>query len=83
MYLNETLKTVINARRVHHQLAPMQIDYEIDFDNATLRALEKFGHKTNQLPPEIGFSAVTAISMVSGKVEAVPDARRHGSAEVY
>jgi gamma-glutamyltranspeptidase/glutathione hydrolase/leukotriene-C4 hydrolase len=77
------LASVINAKRLHHQLVPMRIDYEEGFDNQTLQALEKIGHLTHRLPPEKGFSAVTAISRSSGVLEAIPDARRHGSAEVY
>lgn len=61
----------------------MRIDYEEGFDNETLHALEKIGHITHRLPPERGFSAVTAISRASGILEAIADARRHGSAEVY
>lgn len=83
MYLREPLRSVINGKRLHHQLIPMRIDYEDGFDNATLQSLQAIGHQLHHLPPERGFSAVTAISRVSGILEAVPDARRHGSAEVY
>lgn len=61
----------------------MHLDLENGYDNTTAAAFAKFGHKINLLPPERGFSAVTAISKMSGRIEAVPDARRHGSAEVY
>lgn len=74
---------MINGKRLHHQLMPMRIDYEDGFDNATLEALQELGHQVHALPPETGFSAVTAISRASGILEAVPDARRHGSADVY
>lgn len=83
LWLNHTLSESIKKRRIHHQLLPMQIYYEDGFDQKSVNALLSFGHKMVEEKAQIGFSAVTAISRVSGKIEAVTDMRRHGSFAIY
>lgn len=73
----------MKKRRIHHQLLPMEVFYEDGFDQKTIDALKSFGHKTVEEKSQFGFSAVTAISRISGKVEAVPDSRRHGSFAIF
>jgi hypothetical protein len=31
LWLGQTIKEAIDGRRIHHQLAPMQVSYEPDF----------------------------------------------------
>lgn len=81
---NETLNDAVQAKRVHHQLAPMQLDYEENFpDVDILRGLANIGHVLNELSSDSGFAAITAISMKSGNIEAVTDNRRPGSTSVF
>lgn len=61
----------------------MHVVYEDGFDNDTLDALSQYGHQLYHLAPENGYSAVTAISRTTDLLEAVPDGRRHGSADMY
>lgn len=77
--MNEPLKTSVFAKRIHHQLMPMEVVYEEGFDNEILEGLRKLGHNVTQDVPEIGFTALIAISRVKGFVEAVFDPRRYGS----
>lgn len=77
------MKHAIDARRLHHQLMPMQINYEDGFAAEAIQALEALGHRTKEEATQIGFSSVTAISRFRGFVEAVPDSRRHGSSAIF
>lgn len=80
--MNETLKDSISARRIHHQLMPMEVAYEHDFNDEILKGLRKIGHNTTE-DIVIGFTAVTAISRARGFVEAVFDPRRSGSIAIH
>lgn len=81
--MNETLKDAISAKRIHHQLLPMEAVYEHGFDAEILDGLRKIGHNVTEDVPVIGFTAVTAISRARGYVEAVFDPRRYGSIAIY
>lgn len=50
----------MEARRIHHQLVPMRIEYEEGLDPEVLNVLQKVGHKLKQGPID-GFASVTAI----------------------
>lgn len=82
-WLNDTLKEAISAKRIHHQLMPMEIVYEDGFDADIVDGLRQKGHNINKDEPVIGFTALTAISRVKGYVEAVCDPRRYGSIEIH
>lgn len=56
----------MEARRIHHQLVPMRIDYEAGLDPEVLKVLGKVGHKLKQGPKVGGFASVTAISRRMG-----------------
>lgn len=56
----------MEARRIHHQLVPMRIDYEEGLDPAVLAELGKVGHKFNQVRKDGGFASVTAIARQMG-----------------
>ena len=32
LWLNDTIKEAIDAKRIHHQLVPMRVDYEKDLE---------------------------------------------------
>lgn len=81
--MKENLQKSINAKRIHHQLLPMEISYEKDFDADILNGLQKIGHNIAQDKPVIGFTALTAISRANGHIEAVFDPRRFGSIEIH
>lgn len=83
-YFNETLKAAVDRRRLHHQLMPMRLDHETEFDNRTLVALAARGHELWQAPTDSGFTSLTAISVdESGGVQAAVDPRREGSSLAY
>lgn len=71
------------AKRVHHQLLPMELSYEDGLDTNLVNGLKEFGHKTVCAKSVIGFAALTAISRVSGHIEATFDPRRVGSTEIH
>ncbi|CRL08032.1 CLUMA_CG020993, isoform A [Clunio marinus] len=65
------------ARRLHHQLAPMHVQFDTDFDQDIVRDLnEKYGHQIVENPPDGGFAAVVGIAKNDGVVEGVVDPRR-------
>lgn len=76
------LQEAVDAKRIHHQLMPMNIIYEGGFNKTLLEELTKFGHRLQGESSAPGFSCVTAISKSRGFVEAAADARRNGSAAI-
>lgn len=80
LYLNHTLHAAIKKKRLHHQLAPMYIQYEEGFDENILNELKKYKHKLHEISSEAGFAAVIAISRNDdGTISASYDPRRGGS----
>ncbi|KAJ8680735.1 hypothetical protein QAD02_016522 [Eretmocerus hayati] len=71
------IKEAIDARRLHHQLSPMTIQNEKNFDEDVLKYLLEIGHNKTTYRG-IG-SAVTGISRVGGKITANSDYRRQGT----
>lgn len=81
--MNESLTDAINSRRLHHQLAPMELLYETDFDLKIVEELnQKYGHKIVENLPDGGFAAVVGISKKDGVIEGVIDPRRGGGTEI-
>lgn len=80
--MNDTLKEAIYAKRIHHQLLPMEVVYEEGYDPEILDGLRQIGHRVTKGVTVIGFTAVTAISRAKGYVEAVFDPRRYGSIQI-
>jgi gamma-glutamyltranspeptidase / glutathione hydrolase / leukotriene-C4 hydrolase len=84
LYMNESLAEAIDARRLHHQLAPMELRYETGFDMNIVNELnQRLGHKIVENKPDGGFAAVVGISNIDGMVEGVIDPRRGGSVEIF
>ncbi|XP_053694328.1 glutathione hydrolase 1 proenzyme-like [Sabethes cyaneus] len=82
-FFGEDLDTTMSAKRLHHQLAPMFVDYEPGFDEKILEGLRQRGHIVKEKGPDAGFAAATAIAKdASDKVSVAFDPRRGGSAEL-
>lgn len=79
LWLNETIEAAVTAKRFHHQLAPMVVQYEQGFDSTIINGLAKIGHVLKEIPSDLGFASLTAISKENGKYVAVYDPRRGGS----
>lgn len=76
------MKDAISAKRLHHQLLPMELLYEDGLDISLVDGLKEFGHNIVGEKAVAGFAALTAISRVSGHIEAAVDPRRIGSIEI-
>ncbi|XP_020279668.1 gamma-glutamyltranspeptidase 1-like isoform X2 [Pseudomyrmex gracilis] len=70
------IKEAIDARRLHHQLLPMNLQNEHGFCHSVLDYLDKIGHNTSTFTG-IG-SAITAVSSENGEITANSDYRRQG-----
>lgn len=82
-FFGDDIDSMINSKRLHHQLAPMWLDYEPGFDETILDGLRARGHRVKLKTPDAGFAAATAIIKdVHDKVTAAFDPRRGGSVEV-
>lgn len=79
LWLNETIETAVTAKRLHHQLAPMVVQHEQGFDPEIIQGLAKIGHVLQEIPTDLVFASLTAISKENGKYVAVFDPRRGGS----
>ncbi|XP_052895566.1 uncharacterized protein LOC128302747 [Anopheles moucheti] len=82
LYFEQSLCDAMNAPRIHHQLAPMQVEYEKGFDSNVLAELASRGHKIQEAKPDLGFAALTAIVKKGDTVSAAFDRRRGGSVSV-
>lgn len=81
--MNETLTNAINSRRLHHQLAPMNLLFDTDFDHTIVDGLKIFGHNMVENPSDGGFAAVVGISKIGDEIEASTDIRRGGGIEYF
>ncbi|XP_067634557.1 scoloptoxin SSD14-like isoform X2 [Eurosta solidaginis] len=82
LIFNESLSEAIDGGRIHHQLAPMQIDYESSVPKSIVAYLQKVGHILNQSPEGSSFAAVTAIGVRDRLPDPKYDRRRIGSTSV-
>ncbi|XP_045516489.1 glutathione hydrolase 1 proenzyme-like isoform X1 [Pieris brassicae] len=78
------LPEVMNRPRLHHQLIPMEIEYEENFNPAVISSLRARGHVTTSRGPTAGFAAMVAAIRDSGDYF-VPqtDSRRIGSVDGF
>ena len=77
MWLKEDIKSSIDARRVHHQLLPMQVFFEDGITEDILEYLISCGHKMNDSVP-LASNVVQGISKRNGRVYANYDFRKAG-----
>ncbi|XP_053663470.1 glutathione hydrolase 1 proenzyme-like [Anopheles marshallii] len=82
LYFKQGLCDAMNAPRIHHQLAPMQVEYEKGFDSNVVTELAARGHKIQETKADFGFAALTAIAKQGDTVSAAFDRRRGGSVSV-
>ncbi|XP_063705472.1 glutathione hydrolase 1 proenzyme-like [Culicoides brevitarsis] len=83
LYFNQSLEQAVLSPRVHHQLAPMYVQHERDFDVDIAKSLELKKHVVKNITGESGFAAVTAVSRdENGIASAAFDTRRGGSATI-
>ncbi|XP_053948121.1 scoloptoxin SSD14 isoform X1 [Anastrepha ludens] len=80
--LNNTIQESLDAGRVHHQLAPMQVDVEPEVPEYINNYLLKVGHDINFLPKDKAYSALTAIGLKTEEPQPACDRRRVGSWKV-
>lgn len=83
LYWNETLADAINAKRIHHQLIPMRVEYDEGLDDELFAGLQAKGHTMYLSPSDSGFASLTGISRIGDDIQAVYDVRRIGSAVVF
>ena len=83
LYLGQSVKQAVDARRLHHQLIPMEILYEEGVTQWMVDGLEKIGHKTRKF--SLGGSIVQAILVErqTGAVTANADFRKDGAVEGF
>ncbi|XP_063225047.1 scoloptoxin SSD14-like [Bacillus rossius redtenbacheri] len=77
LWFNNTIKEAVDASRIHHQLLPMELQYEYGFLKQYVTGLRELGHEMLRL--ESAGSSVTAISRQDGQIYANADYRRNGS----
>uniref|UniRef100_A0A182RIR1 Gamma-glutamyltransferase n=1 Tax=Anopheles funestus TaxID=62324 RepID=A0A182RIR1_ANOFN len=84
LVFGDDLDTIMNEKRLHHQLAPMWVDYEAGFPQSILDGLSAKGHQVKEKTPDAGFAAATGIVQDSKEhtVRAAFDPRRGGSVEI-
>ncbi|XP_025832385.1 glutathione hydrolase 1 proenzyme [Agrilus planipennis] len=79
LWFAEEIQEAVSAPRLHHQLFPMSVAIENDFDPEIIKGLAAIGHNYT-LNPATGFSALTAISVDdNGVVTGGTDPRRSGT----
>jgi len=82
LWLGKDIKTSIDTRRFHHQLAPMYLQYEKDFPQDVLLGLEERGHEV-----VLGFSDESVVNAVTseadGRIYANSDGRKGGGVDGY
>ncbi|CAH2048572.1 unnamed protein product, partial [Iphiclides podalirius] len=54
------LPEVMRRPRLHHQLVPMEVEHEADFDASVIESLQARGHATTARGPTAGFAAMVA-----------------------
>lgn len=83
LYFKEDVMTAVRAPRIHHQLAPMRLEYEEGIPDSIIEGLRVIGHQMYKAPSDSGFASLTAIGREGKKLMPVYDHRRMGSSEVY
>ncbi|XP_055533059.1 scoloptoxin SSD14-like [Wyeomyia smithii] len=77
---DQELSTLMAAPRVHHQLAPMEVEFEESVEKSIIEGLTARGHRTTKVERVATTTAVARES--DGRVTAAYDPRRPGSVEI-
>lgn len=83
MYLNQSLQSSIDMKRLHHQLQPMTVRHENGYNSVVLEYLSGQGHELTEAAPLTGFAAIAGIGIRNGKIEAAMDERRGGKVNIF
>ncbi|CAL4235913.1 unnamed protein product [Meganyctiphanes norvegica] len=77
LWLGDNIKEAIDARRIHHQLLPMELAYEDGIAKNLVAGMEAIGHKSKKL--RFGGSVVCGVARDKiGKIYANSDMRKAG-----
>lgn len=79
LFFNEGLRDAVHAPRIHHQLTPMELEYEHGISEAIVNVLADIGHKMSKTTVTSGFASLTAIRRSDDQLTAIYDPRRPGS----
>eukprot|EP00090_Calanus_glacialis_P004532 TRINITY_DN13387_c0_g1_i1.p1 TRINITY_DN13387_c0_g1~~TRINITY_DN13387_c0_g1_i1.p1 ORF type:complete len:490 (+),score=135.18 TRINITY_DN13387_c0_g1_i1:1-1470(+) len=82
LWLKRDLKYSIDTRRIHHQLAPMQVSYEPGTDQEVLEGLVERGHKVEKID-KFGSVVVGIEKGDDGRVYANADFRKAGGVDGF
>lgn len=82
LYFNETITEALAAKRIHHQLFPMNLVHEPGLAQDIVDRLRQIGHVMQATSLNSGFSSVTAISCKSKHCVPAYDPRRGGGVAV-
>ncbi|XP_068085022.1 scoloptoxin SSD14 isoform X2 [Anabrus simplex] len=76
LWFGESIKQAVDASRIHHQLFPMEMNYEYGVLQQVIDGLEKLGHKTSRFIKR--GSVICAISKDGEYIYANADYRKGG-----
>lgn len=79
----DSLWKVFESKRLHHQLVPNSISYDIGFDEEILKGLQALNHTIQPFTHTFGFGALVGILADRNSVQAAYDPRRGGSSVVF
>jgi gamma-glutamyltranspeptidase/glutathione hydrolase/leukotriene-C4 hydrolase len=79
----ESLWKIFGSHRLHHQLVPNSISYDIGFDEEILKGLKARNHSVEAFTHTFGFGALVGILADKNSVQAAYDPRRGGSSVVF
>ncbi|CAH2222103.1 jg25740 [Pararge aegeria aegeria] len=80
----DELHDVIQRPRLHHQLVPMEIEHETNFNPSVIEFLQARGHATTERGPTAGFAAMNGVARdANGFILASTDRRRVGSIDGF
>ncbi|KAF5299768.1 hypothetical protein FQA39_LY11438 [Lamprigera yunnana] len=81
LFYNYPIKTAVESKRLLHQLVPMEIMADTDFDKNIIKGLKKLRHKI-KFKESRGFETITAIGTNNKVASGAFDPRRGGELSV-
>lgn len=83
LFFDENIKRAIDAPRIHHQLLPMKLRHENNFNPIILQELRKKGHTTEPITGRGSIVMAIKRRKKDGKLEANSDFRKGGNVDGY